>query len=179
MPFAPPLSLPFHRLSNFGAVKLSENVNEVIPSLCFFLFGSFECACLSKWTALVWSNECSLLSRSSVWHFLCCFFSLLPLLTAPIAGLSSSLFLAFEMRSLWFCAQDVFGPNVVSWVQTCNKNFKTSYFSTCILCRLASMLSGRLTVTADNTSSHFLTKAWTLSFFDRTLWSARWLHCRH
>ena len=35
VPFAPPSSLPFfHHLSNFGAVKLLEKVNEVVPSLC-------------------------------------------------------------------------------------------------------------------------------------------------
>ena len=56
----------FRDLPSFGAVNVSEKVDEVVPSTLPFLFGS----CLNVQSiSCLWSYGCSLLSRSYFWHF--------------------------------------------------------------------------------------------------------------
>ena len=147
-----------------------------------------ECACFSTWTLVLCDPTDAVSSLGVV-----CLALSLPLLGAPVAGLSSSRFLVLKWESLIFCQKCLgatnfnlqlsyfLSPNVVSWAYIYNKYFNSSTSSTSILYRLSQKLPVVLSVTADNTSSHFVSKAWTLSFSNWTVDKSlkfRRLHCR-
>ena len=172
-----PSSPPFSHLENFGAVNVSENAKEVVPPFALLVRVMLECACSSEWTlSFCDPTDCSLLCRSSCWHFFAFFFFALPLLA--------------KYEPLIFLHQSVFGPPT----SICNNHtsgsrlsslerFNSFDFSTCILNRLSYMLSVGVSVTAENTSSHFVSKkperCRSLNDLPIHRSSPRWLECRH
>ena len=125
-----------------------------------------------------WSNGCSLLSRSCFWCSLFAFSFHFPFARSSNCRSVFVSFSSFEVRIFWVSARDVFGPSTTIcnshtscrqmssfWAKTCNKYFNSSDFSTCILYKLLHN-AVRLSVTADRTSSHYVSRAWTLSLFN-------------
>ena len=186
-------SLPLPSPFNFSSENLPEKVNEIVPSLLLSCSGhAWMRMLLHMNIGLLWSNDSSLLSRSCVWHVLCLFLLLylsseLPLQVCPRLDFS------LWNEILGFSARDVFGPAT----SICNSRISCRRMSS-LERRLAthvsmlpknqlencadSLLSVGLSATAEGSSSVFVSKAWTLSFFMEhsiNLWSPRWLPCRH
>ena len=147
-----------------------------LPS-AFLVRVMLECACFSTWSlASSWSNGCSLLSR-------CCFFAFyLPFPFAFSLGRSSYCRFVlvsvsrFHMKILDFLLEMSLGHQL----QSCNNHTSCRQLSS-LERRLATsisilptselvsgtdspILSIRLSVTDDHTSSHFVSKSWTSSF---------------
>ena len=67
----------FHHLPKFGVVHLSEKVNEVVPSLSLSCSGhALKRMNINMNSGLLWSNVCSILSRSCLWDVNCLLLSL-------------------------------------------------------------------------------------------------------
>ena len=157
----------FRHLSSCGAVNPSEKVNEVVPFPLPFLFGSCLNAHASPnehWPFVIQRLQ-SLFQNcfGIVFAFSFCFpFARSSHCRSVLVAISR-----FEMRILDVLLGVSFGPltsicnNHISCRRMPSLRLATTLptFSTCILHRISNMLSVGLSLTAENPSSHFVSKA--------------------
>ena len=160
VPAALSSSLPWPSPSEFRCCEPVGEGERGRPFPLPFLFGS----CLNAHAS---PNEHAVSSLGVVFGIVFASFrSPFPLIGAPTAGLSSCQCLPC------FVARDVFGPPTSNCfnntscrrMSSLERNLATKYFDSsdfanCILYRSSNMLSAGLSVTADSTSSHVVSKA--------------------
>ena len=142
---------------------------------------------------ILWSNGCSLHSWSCFGALSLPFPFAFPLFASPVAGLSSSRFLAFETRTLDFllemslCHPLLSGTIKVMFTKSCLVSVDLpTHFSTLPTFQFApctdspKKLSVGPSASADNATSHLCRRpegSRSLNELLTNLWSPRWLHC--
>ena len=159
----------FRHHSSFGAVNLPEKVNEDDIPYAFLVRVMLGCICFSKMTLAFCDPKDAISSLGVVSAFSLPFPFALPLLGAPIAGLSSSRFLATNWESSIFCSMSLNhrlqSAIIIFLVAECpllSVDLQQVFQLLRLLklhLGLSNMLSAGLSVTVDNTSSRVVSKA--------------------
>ena len=148
--------------------RCCDAVGESEWSRPFLFWVMLECARISKWTLASRDPTNAISSLGVVLSFVFAFSFRFSFARSSSCRSVLVSIARFDMRILHFCSSRICCHQISSLEHWVGIHFNSSDFSTCTLYRLSNMMSVGLSATADNTSSHFLSKAWTLSFVNWT-----------